>query len=341
MPSSAASSDTFEQFKKAFRSLFRRRKPVNNAPAVPKSQPPARPSRPQRPRSASAVAAPEVLPSPTQPSWPIFDHLQTAGGFYCSPVELPGSLALAPFLQQRSKSDVGLPPSRSDIFSELDATSLRRLSVIESDIAADDVPELDSPNPNVEQADRQSLNEASQAEDDQDAIAIEDEAKPEEAEPLEEPEEEVMMQTPEEEEDLVEPADVPIPEGSDSGMSERMHLSQLSYHVLIDTDLEDDSAVDTEQDFARNDSANGGKIDDDDSSSLYSTDESDFDADSATDDGATVSTPRTSSLEARNDFVEYFDEKIPVLAEPPQVARVTPAPGMAATSGPLNDFPFH
>lgn len=36
----------------------------------------------------------------------------------------------------------------------------------------------------------------------------------------------------------------------------------------------------------------------------------------------------------------YHDEKIPVMAEPPNIRRMTPAPGMVATSGPLEDFPF-
>lgn len=36
----------------------------------------------------------------------------------------------------------------------------------------------------------------------------------------------------------------------------------------------------------------------------------------------------------------YHDEKIPVMAEPPSVRRRTVAPGMVATSGPLEDFPF-
>lgn len=37
---------------------------------------------------------------------------------------------------------------------------------------------------------------------------------------------------------------------------------------------------------------------------------------------------------------EFHDEKIPVMAEPPQVRPISIAPGMVATSGPLEDFPF-
>ncbi|KAG9861981.1 hypothetical protein KCU80_g21834, partial [Aureobasidium melanogenum] len=100
--SPASPSDTIEQFKRAFRNLFRRRKFNINVPAVVKPQ---APTRPPRPRSASAVAAPEVFNSPDIPSWPIFTQLPPSGGLYCAPVELPGSLA--PILQHRSKSDAG------------------------------------------------------------------------------------------------------------------------------------------------------------------------------------------------------------------------------------------
>jgi len=36
-------------------------------------------------------------------------------------------------------------------------------------------------------------------------------------------------------------------------------------------------------------------------------------------------------------MVEYFDEKIPVVSET-QVLPLVPTPGMAATSGPLEEF---
>jgi hypothetical protein len=106
---------------------------------------------------------------------------------------------------------------------------------------------------------------------------------------------------------------------------------------LIDVDLEEDSVslAPQAEEFARNDSANGGKVFHDDSSSLYSTDDSEVDNDSIT-DAATVSTPRTASL-LRADMVEYFDEKIPVVSET-QILPLVPTPGMAATSGPLEEF---
>ena len=44
---------------------------------------------------------------------------------------------------------------------------------------------------------------------------------------------------------------------------------------------------------------------------------------------------------ARRAPAVFHDEKIPVMAEPPEVPRSRPAaPGMVATSGPLEDFPF-
>lgn len=43
---------------------------------------------------------------------------------------------------------------------------------------------------------------------------------------------------------------------------------------------------------------------------------------------------------ARRAPPQFHDEKIPVMAEPPQVRPISVAPGMVATSGPLEDFPF-
>jgi hypothetical protein len=44
---------------------------------------------------------------------------------------------------------------------------------------------------------------------------------------------------------------------------------------------------------------------------------------------------------ARRAPAVFHDEKIPVMAEPPEVRLARPAaPGMVATSGPLEDFPF-
>lgn len=137
--------------------------------------------------------------------------------------------------------------------------------------------------------------------------------------------------------DLVDPADIALPEDLDSGMLGSPLPSPYTW--LNDLDFEEDNiTVECKaEELARNDSANGGKVFHDDSSSLYSTDESENDADSTT-DAATVSTPRTASL-LRADMMEYFDEKIPVLSEPsPQVLPLIPAPGMAATSGPLEEF---
>ncbi|KAH0365033.1 hypothetical protein KCU65_g6426, partial [Aureobasidium melanogenum] len=330
--SPASSSDTLEQFKRAFRNLFRRRKFNINVPAVVKPQ---APTRPPRPRSASAIAAPEVFNSPDTPSWPMFNQLPQSGGLYCAPVELPGSLA--PLLQHRSKSDAGQPVYHSDLFSELDATSIRRLSVIGSDLADDEdlteaykelqaeldaqrTLQMDQEQATPEQSTQPTHEQQAQTTDEQPAensAQLEPENTQDDAifEDAEEhlPEEPAI-------DNLIDPANIALPEDSDS-------------------DLEDDN-VSVEfkaEELARNDSANGGKVFHDDSSSLYSTDESEIDADSTT-DAATVSTPRTASL-LRADMMEYFDEKIPVLSEPlPQVLPLVPAPGMAATSGPLEEF---
>lgn len=346
--SPASSSDTYEQFKRAFRNLFRRRKLNVNVPAVVKPQAPTRPSRP---RSASAVAAPEVFESPEIPSWPIFGQLPHGGGLYCAPVELPGSLA--PMLQQRSKSDVGQPFYHSDLFSELDATSIRRLSVIGSAIGDDEDLNEEYFKLQAELNEQQVHGEeggivpghASEPEHEQQSQEPEDLQTEEplqlEQEQSEQTQDDALFQDAEEHlpreiEDVLEPADIALPEGSDSG---KLHFAiNTGKTCLTEPDLEEDDisfALDPEE-LARNDSANGGKVYHDDSSSLYSTDESDIDVDSTT-DVATVSTPRTASL-LRADMMEYFDEKIPVLSEPSQVLPVIPAPGMAATSGPLENF---
>ncbi|KAK6003252.1 hypothetical protein QM012_001097 [Aureobasidium pullulans] len=327
----ASPSDTYEQFKRAFRNLFRRRKFNINVPAVVKPQ---APTRPPRPRSASAVAAPEVFNSPDIPSWPIFTQLPQGGGLYCAPVELPGSLA--PIYQHRSKSDAGQPVYHSDLFSELDATSIRRLSVIGSDVADDEdlneaymelQAELDAQKASQADEEQATLEQSTPPTHEQQSQTADEQStqKPAQAE-LEQTQDDAIFEDAEEHlpqesevETLVDPADIALPEDSDSDLEE-----------------DDVSVVREAEELARNDSANGGKVFHDDSSSLYSTDESENDADSAT-DAATVSTPRTASL-LRADMMEYFDEKIPVLSEPPQVLPLVPAPGMAATSGPLEEF---
>lgn len=333
-------SDTYGQFKRALRNIFRRRKTNTNVPAVAKPQ---APTRPPRPRSASAVAAPEVFDSPDIPSWPIFGQLPRGGGLYCAPVELPGSLA--PMSQYRSKSDAGQPIYHSDLFSELDATSIRRLSVIGSEDGDDEHLEEAYLELQAELNARRAL----KADDDQVTPEQPTPATEQQSTDSEEPESEhaqddALFQDAEEHlaleneiEDHVDAANIALPEGSDSGML-HSHLP-LPCTRLIAVDLEEDDNVSLAPDagdFTRNDSANGGKAFDDDSSSLYSTDESENDADSTT-DVATVSTPRTASL-LRADMLEYFDEKIPVVSETPQVLPLVPAPGMAATSGPLEEF---
>ncbi|KAI6792108.1 hypothetical protein KC332_g3216 [Hortaea werneckii] len=45
--------------------------------------------------------------------------------------------------------------------------------------------------------------------------------------------------------------------------------------------------------------------------------------------------PKSVEPQARHDF----EDKIPVMAEPPPIRAVKAAPGMSATSGPLEDFP--
>ncbi|KAG9807682.1 hypothetical protein KCU98_g22333, partial [Aureobasidium melanogenum] len=298
----ASPSDTIEQFKRAFRNLFRRRKFNINVPAVVKPQ---APTRPLRPRSASAVAAPEVFNSPDIPSWPIFTQLPPSGGLYCAPVELPGSLA--PLLQHRSKSDAGQPVYHSDLFSELDATSIRRLSVIGSDLADDEdlteaykelqaeldaqrALQVDEEHATPEQSTQSTQEQQSQTTDEQ---STENPAQPQ----LENIQDDAIFEDAEEHlpqepviDDLIDPADIALPMDSDSDFEED--------NVSVECKAEE---------LARNDSANGGKVFHDDSSSLYSTDESENDADSTT-DAATVSTPRTASL-LRADMMEYFDEK--------------------------------
>ncbi|KAH0163956.1 hypothetical protein KCU67_g5351, partial [Aureobasidium melanogenum] len=340
MPATSSPSDTIEQFKRAFRNLFRRRKFNINVPAVVKPQ---APRRPLRPHSASAVAAPEVFNSPDTPSWPIFTQLPPSGGLYCAPVELPGSLA--PILQHRSKSDAGQPVYHSDLFSELDATSVRRLSVIGSDVPDDEdlteaykelqaeldaqrALQADEEHATPELSIQSTQEQQSQTTDEQ---PTENTAHPEleitQDDAIFEDAEEHLLQDAEDHlpqepeiDDLVDPADIALPEDTDSDFDED--------NISVECKAEE---------LARNDSANGGKVFHDDSSSLYSTDESENDADSTT-DAATVSTPRTASL-LRADMMEYFDEKIPVLSEPsPQVLPLIPAPGMAATSGPLEEF---
>jgi hypothetical protein len=256
-------------------------------------------------------------------------------------------------LQQRSKSDVGQPFYHSDLFSELDATSIRRLSVIGSAIGDDEDMNEEYFKLQAELNEQQVHGEeggivpghASEPEHEQQSQEPEDLQTEEplqlEQEQSEQTQDDALFQDaeehlPQEIEDVLEPADIALPEGSDSG---KLHFAiNTGKTCLIEPDLEEDDisfALDPEE-LARNDSANGGKVYHDDSSSLYSTDESDIDVDSTT-DVATVSTPRTASL-LRADMMEYFDEKIPVLSEPSQVLPVIPAPGMAATSGPLENF---
>jgi hypothetical protein len=141
MSPASSSSDSYGQFKRAIRNLFRRRKTNVNVAAATEPQAPV---RPQRPRPASAIAAPEVsreapevLNNPEPPSWPIYGHASSyGGGLYCAPVELPASPSRLG--QQRSKSDAGQQTHHFDLFSELDATSIRRLSVIGSEDGDDD-----------------------------------------------------------------------------------------------------------------------------------------------------------------------------------------------------------
>ncbi|KAI5201390.1 hypothetical protein E4T39_05257 [Aureobasidium subglaciale] len=347
----ASPSDTYEQFKRALRNLFRRRKFSTNVAAVVKPQ---ASTRPPRPRSASAVAAPEVFTSPDAPSWPIFGQMQYGGGLYCAPVELPASLA--PMLQHRSKSDIGQPVYHSDLFSELDATSVRRLSIIGSEAGEDEDLEEAYTKLQAELKAQQTQNGVSQTDEEQITPEETTEVAYEQSKAIEqsstetpaqsEPEQnhddglfedaEEHLASNQETEELVEPANIALPEGSDSGMLDRR--TQLSNIQLTCVDLEEDDhllALEAEE-LARNDSANGDKELQDDSSSLYTSDESENDVDSTT-DAATVSTPRTASL-IRADMTEYFDEKIPVLSEPTQAIFVIPAPGMAATSGPLEEF---
>ena len=339
---SASPSDTYGQFKRALRNLFRRRKFNINVPAAAAVVKPQAPTRPPRPRSASAVAAPEVFNSPDIPSWPIFTQLPQGGGLYCAPVELPGSLA--PLLQHRSKSDAGQPTYHSDLFSELDATSVRRLSVIGSEDGDDEHLQ----EAYMELQAELNAQRALQADDQQ--VTTEQSTQPTEQDStdLEQPDsdqaqDDALFQDAEEHlfaendiEESVDAANIALPEGSDSGML-GCEL-QFQGTRLTGVDLEEDhvSLAPEAEELARNDSANGNKVFHDESSSLYSTDESEDDADSTT-DAATVSTPRTASL-LRADMMEYFDEKIPVFAETPQVLPPIPAPGMAATSGPLEEF---
>ncbi|KEQ98472.1 hypothetical protein AUEXF2481DRAFT_26849 [Aureobasidium subglaciale EXF-2481] len=352
MPGTSSPSDTYEQFKRALRNLFRRRKFSTNVAAVVKPQ---APTRPPRPRSASAVAAPEVFTSPDVPSWPIFGQMQYGGGLYCAPVELPGSLA--PMLQHRSKSDIGQPIYHSDLFSELDATSVRRLSIIGSEAGEDEDLEEAYMKLQAELKEQQTQNEVSQTEEEHITPEEITEIAYEQSKAIERPSTETPAQSePEhnhddalfedaeehlapkqETEELVEPANIALPESSDSGMFDRRN--RLSNAQLISADLEeeDDHLVTLEaEELAKNDPANGDKEFHDDSSSLYTSDGSENDVDSTT-DAATVSTPRTASL-IRAEMTEYFEEKIPVLSEPPQAIFVIPAPGMAATSGPLEEF---
>lgn len=281
----------------------------------------------------------------------MFTQLPQSGGLYCAPVELPGSLA--PVIQHRSKSDAGQPVYHSDLFSELDATSIRRLSIIGSDMAEDEdlteaykelQAELDAQRASQVDEEGATSGQSTQPTHEQQSHETDPQSTEKSAQPeldptqddaiFEDAEEHLPQHT--EVEDLVNPANIALPEGSDSGMFQSP--LPLPYTRLIGSDLEEDnvSVVCEPEELARNDSANGGKVFHDDSSSLYSTDESETDADSTT-DAATVSTPRTASL-LRADMMEYFDEKIPVLSEPPQVSSLTPAPGMAATSGPLEEF---
>ena len=60
---------------------------------------------------------------------------------------------------------------------------------------------------------------------------------------------------------------------------------------------------------------------------------------------ATAATAPTSASEtqpvAKTSFESARDEKMPVMAEePPEIKAKAAAPGMSATSGPLDDFPI-
>ncbi|KAI4743378.1 hypothetical protein E4T44_15138, partial [Aureobasidium sp. EXF-8845] len=231
-----------------------------NVPAVVKPQ---APTRPQRPRSASAIAAPEVLNSPDVPSWPIFSQLPQGGGLYCAPVELPGSLA--PTFQHRSKSDAGQPVYHSDLFSELDATSIRRLSVIGSDEGEDEHLEEAYMELQAELNARRALQGPTQAAAEQQSTTHSEHAD------LEQVQDEALFEDAEEHlpiqddiQDQIDAANIALPEGSDS-------------------EEDNVSLAPQAEEFARNDSANGGKVFHDDSSSLYSTDDSEVDTDSITD----------------------------------------------------------
>lgn len=204
-------SDTYGQFKRALRNLFRRRKFNTNVPAVVKPQ---APTRPQRPRSASAIAAPEVFNSPDVPSWPIFSQLPQGGGLYCAPVELPASLA--PMFQHRSKSDAGQPVYHSDLFSELDATSIRRLSVIGSEEGEDEHLEEAYMELQAELNARRAMQEPAQAAEQQSSDSEHADSEQAQDEALfEDAEEHLPLQ--DEIEDHVDAANIALPEGPDSG----------------------------------------------------------------------------------------------------------------------------
>ncbi|KAL1297817.1 hypothetical protein AAFC00_006346 [Neodothiora populina] len=68
------------------------------------------------------------------------------------------------------------------------------------------------------------------------------------------------------------------------------------------------------------------------------TDTADIDAQAAS--LAQHEEPHHANEAARRAPAVFHDEKIPVMAEPPQVRQISIAPGMVATSGPLEDFPF-
>lgn len=136
-------------------------------------------------------------------------------------------------LQHRSKSDVGQPFYHSDLFSELDATSVRRLSVIGSAIGDDEDLNEEYFKLQAELNEQQARDEDEGQIVPEQAIQAEHELQPQEPEEIQteestQPEQSEQTQDdalfqdaeehlPQEVEDAVEPADIALPGGSDSG----------------------------------------------------------------------------------------------------------------------------
>lgn len=59
----------------------------------------------------------------------------------------------------------------------------------------------------------------------------------------------------------------------------------------------------------------------------------------ATDASKLTAEPASLVDSAHQVNARYDDDKIPVMSEPPTIKAVRAAPGMSATSGPLEDFP--